>query len=235
MDRHLTSARLLGLLFKVNGKYLGKVYKQHLSGFRTWDQLPHAKRWMLEPDNVGERLSIDETSFSHGELYTIVSNKAGCGRRKSLVAVVEGTLASNVSERLLLLPSDRRLGVREVTMDFSDGMFGIVRTAFPLATIVIDCFHIMKRAGEGLEEMRLKLKRECRAEIRRQEREFRKKLRLSWKRRQAYLKAHPCKCSGTKRGRKPLRQNSVFVPEKLPNGETTVELLTRIRYPLCKC
>jgi hypothetical protein len=31
------------------------------------------------PENTGKRLSIDETSLSNGELYTIVTNKAGKG------------------------------------------------------------------------------------------------------------------------------------------------------------
>jgi hypothetical protein len=32
--------------------------------------------------NLGKRLSIDETSFSNGELYTILTNKAGKERKE---------------------------------------------------------------------------------------------------------------------------------------------------------
>jgi hypothetical protein len=37
---------------------------------------PHAKDWLIFPENLGKRLSIDETALSNGELYTILTNKA---------------------------------------------------------------------------------------------------------------------------------------------------------------
>ena len=43
------------------------------------------------PDNIGPFLSIDETALTNGELYTIITNKAGKGRKGTLVAMVEGT------------------------------------------------------------------------------------------------------------------------------------------------
>jgi hypothetical protein len=39
--------------------------------------------------NLGKRLSIDETSFSNGELYTILTNKAGKERKGTEAAVPE--------------------------------------------------------------------------------------------------------------------------------------------------
>jgi hypothetical protein len=42
---------------------------------------PHAKDWLIFPENIGKRLSIDETSLSNGELYTILTNKAAKGKR----------------------------------------------------------------------------------------------------------------------------------------------------------
>ncbi|MFV8344452.1 DDE transposase, partial [Flavobacterium sp. XS2P39] len=56
-------------------------YKDFLSDFKAWDQLPHAKQWLLFAKNLGKRLSIDETSLSNGELYTILTNKAGKGKK----------------------------------------------------------------------------------------------------------------------------------------------------------
>jgi hypothetical protein len=40
--------------------------------------------------NIGKRLSIDETSLSNGELYTILTIKAAKGKRQ-IVAMVAGT------------------------------------------------------------------------------------------------------------------------------------------------
>ena len=48
----------------------------------------HADRWLVFPENVGERLSVDETSLSNGELYTVVTNKAAKGRKGAIVAIV---------------------------------------------------------------------------------------------------------------------------------------------------
>lgn len=42
----------------------------------------HAKDWLIFPKNIGKHLSIDETSVSHGELYTVVTNKAAKGKKR---------------------------------------------------------------------------------------------------------------------------------------------------------
>jgi hypothetical protein len=52
----------------------------------------HTQRMADFPENIGKRLSIDETSLSNGELYTILTNKAA-KERKELVAMVAGTKA----------------------------------------------------------------------------------------------------------------------------------------------
>jgi hypothetical protein len=59
--------------FGVSSKNLQHQYKDFLSDFM--DQLSHKQCLFFQ--NLGKRLSIDETSFSNGELYTILTNKAG--------------------------------------------------------------------------------------------------------------------------------------------------------------
>jgi len=59
----------LGKHYGLNGNQLGQHYKDHLSDYQDWDQKEHAERWMIFPDNMGTHLSIDESSFSNGELY----------------------------------------------------------------------------------------------------------------------------------------------------------------------
>lgn len=53
---------------------------------------------MCFPSNLGEHLSIDETSFSNGELYTIVTNKDGHGKKGSLIAMIKGTKATTCAD-----------------------------------------------------------------------------------------------------------------------------------------
>lgn len=212
----------------VDGARLERNYKDCLSDFRQWDQLDHASDWMLLPQNMGVRLSIDE-SLLCDDLFTILSNKDGHGRQGTVIAMVRGTKCSDVSEQLMKIPEKDRLAVTEVTMDFSDSMYAIVRECFPNATIVIDCFHIIKRCGEALEELRLQAKREAQREQRRLKAEHKKKQAARVKARKAYRKKHPKKYKGKIRGRKPARLNSRYVPGTLSNGDTKVELLTRSR------
>ena len=142
--------------YRIDGHTFERQYKEVLSGFRQWDQLEHADEWLLFPENMGPRLAIDESSLSNGELYTFVTNRDARTRECSLVAVVAGTKSEDVTEVLLRIEEDVRLSVEEVTLDLSDSMRKIVRTAFPKASRVIDRFHIQKLACEAVQELRVK-------------------------------------------------------------------------------
>lgn len=242
MDTFPVTARHLGRYFKTDGNNLERAYKHHLSGFEGWDQKEHAQDWILLAENFGEKMSIDETMLCD-DLVTIFSNKAGKGKHGTLAAAIVGTAVEDVLKILLQVPEEIRRRVKEVTMDFSDSMYSIIRQAFPWATIVIDCFHLMKLCGDGLGEMRMKLKRAAVAEVKRQEREFKKKQAANAKARKKYAETHKPKKSknGKRLGRPPKRKNQRFTPPKIEivvNGkkvtETKVELLTHIRYPLMK-
>ncbi len=236
MDTYPVTAQCVGRFFQTDGKTLQRAYKEHLSDFESWEQKEHASEWVLLEKNMGEYLSIDETML-HNDLYTFLSNKDGHGKQGTLIAAVKGTTIKEVSKQLMRIPEKQRLAVKEVTMDFSDSMFGIVRTCFPNAEIVIDCFHIMQLGSKGMDEMRMKLKRAARTERNKQEREFKKQLERRAKNRAKYAKSHELKFSknGKKLGRPRKRKNEKFKPEKLSNGETLLDLLTHVRYPLLKC
>ena len=137
MDTCPITARSLGLYFKVDGNNLERAYKDHLSGFRNWEQASHAEDWVLHPKNIGKRLGIDETML-HKDLMTFLTNKEGHGKRHTLIAAVKGTKASDIINVLMQIPQEQREQVEEVTMDFSDSMFAVVTAAFPNAVIVID-------------------------------------------------------------------------------------------------
>jgi transposase len=138
-----------------------------------------------------------------------------------------------VVKQLMQIPQELREVVKEVTMDFSDSMETIVRQCFPNATIVIDCFHIIKRLCDGMDEMRMRFKRKAVSEQKKEEREFNRKKAQRKKARADYRKRHPHK-RGEKRGRSRLRANEKYTPKALTNGDTKVELLTRARYILPK-
>lgn len=235
MDSETITARQIGYTYMINSSTFAKRYKDTLSGFGMWEQKGHASEWILLPQNVGRDQGIDETSLQ-GELYTIVHNKEAHGRKGAVIAVVKGTNPADVLKVLMQLPADKREMVEDITIDLSDCMRAIAREAFPKATVIRDCFHVVKRGGEGCEEIRLRLKREAVKDMKRQKAEFRKYLKelaaQGKKYRERMRKKHGKNWKKSKRGRKPKRLNARFEPERLENGETPVEALTRCRKQL---
>jgi len=140
----------------VSGRNLQYQYKDFLSDFKIWDQKAHAKKWLLFPKNIGKRLSIDETSLSNGELYTILTNKAGKGRKGTIVAMVAGTKAETVISIIEKIPLKQRNLVKEITLDMAGNMSLIAKKCFFNATRVTDRFHVQKLATEALQEIRIK-------------------------------------------------------------------------------
>lgn len=108
------------------------------------------------PENIGSHISIDEISLSQGELYTIVTNKSGKGRKSSLIAMVKGTDVETVCAVLMRLSRCIRWRVREVTLDMASNMEKIIHHCFPPVKLVIDRFHVQKLAYEAVQEMRIK-------------------------------------------------------------------------------
>ena len=158
-------------------KEFEKQYKDHLSDFQEWDQKDHCEEWLLFPDNIGERLSIDETAISNDDLHTIITNKAAKSRRGSLVAIVDGIKSLEIIAVLSKIPEKTRDRVKEVTLDMSNSMDLVVRSAFTNAIIVTDRFHVQQLVSEALQEIRIALKRE----VLKQENEKIKQARLEKK------------------------------------------------------
>ena len=96
MDSHPVPAMAVAEHYGMDGERLERRYKEHLSGYRDWDQLGHAEDWLLFPENMGRMLSIDETAPSQGELYTIVNNKESHNGKGTIVAIVHGTKSEDV-------------------------------------------------------------------------------------------------------------------------------------------
>lgn len=127
-----------------------------MSDFNNWEQRPHAKEWLLFSENIGVHLSLDETAFSNGDLYTILTNKKAKGKKGAIVAMVKGTKAVDVIKVLNKMPLKIRTKVQEVTLDMAGNMGLIVKQSFPNATLVIDRFHVQKLALDALQEIRVK-------------------------------------------------------------------------------
>ena len=113
---------------------------------------------MLYSSNIGENLSINETSLSNGEVYTVVTNKAAKGRKGALVAMIKGVASDNVIEKLKRLRLSKRRKAQTVTADLSGSMKYIASKAFPSAEQISDRFHVQQLMSQAIDEMRIELR-----------------------------------------------------------------------------
>ncbi len=212
MDKYPISASSLEKFYYIDGHQLERQYKEHLSNYTKWslsEEGLHAENWMVRPENIGPRLSIDETSLSDGELYTIVTNKDAHGREHALVAIVLGTKSEDVITALKTIPEEVRETVKEITLDLSFSMRKIARMSFPKVTQVIDRFHVQKLAMDALQEMRINF-------------------RWNAIHRENKLLAE------AKEAQKRGEDVKPYEPDVLANGDTEKQLLVRSRYLLFK-
>jgi len=133
-------------------------YKDILSDYRTWDQKEHADEWLLFPQNIGAKLSIDEVALSNGELYTILTNKAAKGRKGAVVAIVKGTESKAVMDILGKIPIADCMRVTEITLDMSPSMEWIATQSFLNATKITDRFHVQQLVSDALQDVRVALR-----------------------------------------------------------------------------
>lgn len=126
-----------------------------MSNFYEWAEREHAERYLIFPENIGSQLSMDETSLSYDELYTIVTNKAAKGKKGAIVAIIKGTCAETVISHLQKISISKRHKVTEITLDMAGNMELIAKRCFPKASLVTDRFHVQKLAIEALQEMRI--------------------------------------------------------------------------------
>lgn len=224
LDSNPITTASLAKPYHIKANQFERAYKDHLSGFSEWTEAEHAEDWLIFPHNIGPRVSIDETSLSNGELYTIVANKDGHARQGTLIALVKGTKAEDVIAALERMDATIRDKVTEITMDFSDTMEVIATTCFPKAEIIVDRFHAQKLAYDAMQEIRMEEKRAAAKEEAKLKKAFKKRKEQQMKRRKKDKK--------DKRGRKPSRKNEAYVPFRYANGDTRVELPTRSRYLL---
>lgn len=147
----------------MDGKQLEVQYKEYLSDFREWEfDNPNSSAYFVNPHNIGEHLSMDETCLSQGELYTILTNKSAKGRKGSLVAMIKGTRSEDIIWVLKQkISTVKRLQVKEITIDLSPTMKKIASTLFTKAIIVSDRFHVQKLMNEAVSDLRVEYRWEA--------------------------------------------------------------------------
>ena len=114
---------------------------------------------MLFPKNLGPQLSIDEVALTNGELWTTLTNKAAHGKKGALVAMIQGTKASDIATVFAKLSDGARHTVTEVTLDMAANMELAVKQSFPRAKLVTDRFHVQQLVSEAVQDIRIELRR----------------------------------------------------------------------------
>ena len=190
--------------YGVNSKTLQRHYKHKVSGFKEWNQLPHAEDYLIYPENITDTLSIDEVSLSKGELYTFVTNKKnGVKNKQCVVAIINGTESKLIQSVLEKIALEKRQQVKEVSMDMARNMGLAIKNSFPNCKMVIDRFHVVRLVMDAMQHMRVDLRWKAIAEEN-----------------YAIKEAKD--------------NNQKYIAEILPNGDTLRELLARSRYLLYK-
>lgn len=190
--------------FQVSSDKLQRHYKHQVSGYKEWNQLSHADDYLIFPENITDKLSIDEVSLSKGELYTFVTNKnTGIKNKQSVVAVINGTEAKVIQEVLEKISLKKRNQVQEVSMDMARNMGMAIRNSFPNCSMVIDRFHVVRLVMDAMQHIRVKFR---------------------WEAIDIENKAiKEAKEKGIK-----------YIPPLFSNGDTLKELLARSKYLLYK-
>lgn len=147
---------LIAFYHGVKPDTLRRHYKKKSSGYNQWVQKGHADKYMLFPENIGEHLSIDEVSLTHGELYTFVTNKSGKGKSGTLVASINGTKSEDIKRVLERIPLKERMKVKEITLDMAKNMESAAISMFPEASLVTDRFHVVKLVIDATQHVRIK-------------------------------------------------------------------------------
>lgn len=166
---------------------------------------------MLFPDNFGKDMSLDETSLSNGEVYTILTNKAAHGGKGALAAMVHGVASDTVSAILKMVPIEQRRKVETVTTDLSSAMMLTARSVFPKAQLVNDRFHVQQLMSEAVDQMRIALRWEVLDAENKAIREHRARRRAAHTRAEKELIGE-------------------WEPERMSNGETKPQIMARSRH-----
>ena len=209
------SISTLACRYGVNGQTLRKQYKEKISGYRQWDQLPHAVEYLLFPENVGADMSLDETCLSNGEVYTVLTDKSARGRKGALAAIIRGVATDKVSAVLLRLPRERRKAVRSITTDLSSAMMLTARRVFPAARLVNDRFHVQQLMSEAVDQLRIRFRWQVLEEENKAMRAHREKR----------------KAARSKQEREAIGS---WEPSRMVNGETLPQIMARSRHVILK-
>ncbi len=160
-------------------------------------------------------MSFDETCLSNGEVYTILTNKAAHGGKGALAAMVRGVASDTVSTILKMVAREYRRRVKTVTTNLSSAMMLTVRTVFPKAKLINVRFHVQQLMTEAIDQMRIAYRWIVLDAENKAIKEHRAKRKAA--------------CTKSEKA-----QIGEWKPERMANGETKPQIMSRSRHILLK-
>jgi transposase len=144
---------------------LSKQYKNVLSDYGRFKEKRDKEieeESFVFAENFGEDMAIDETGLIEGELYTILINKKGLGKKGTLAAIIKGTKSSIISRAITdKVPYEKLVNIKEVTLDLANSMDWTVRQIAPNGLHTYDRFHVQQIVSEAVQSLRVRLRWEA--------------------------------------------------------------------------
>jgi transposase len=134
----------------------------------TWEALANAVARVAAEASAGldrleglRRIGIDEKSWGKGQgKYLVIVTDHDAGR---VAWVGEGRCQATVAAFFRDLGEERARRLTHVSADGAEWIHPVVRAKAPQAQLCLDAFHVVKWAGEKLDELRRRLAGELRA------------------------------------------------------------------------
>jgi len=120
----------------------------------TGEILEEKPVYVFKPDNLGERMSIDDKTIGH-EPYTIMSN-TDTGK---IAMLIESTHRVEL-EKAMQLFGDNLSKVRSISLDMSSTYLNLCHQWMPYAQKVVDKFHVMRYVYDAVLDVRSRIKKE---------------------------------------------------------------------------
>jgi len=229
---------LLGQIIGICGKKIYRWYKEYLSGFNNKSEQEKLHKYDIEdkdiydkktkkfkkvlvpifkPGNFGKNMCMDDKNIG-GRGYLIFSNTD----TKKIALMIETTKLKLAKKVIHLLPVKIQFAVETMTRDLGSGYYWFCREVFPMIKEQIaDKFHIIKDSLSALQDIRIRYRQ---IELR--------KRRLAYEKHKTEEQKRKEEC---KKFKKPfIKKKFKYYEEKLANGETLLQLLSKSRYLLFK-
>jgi transposase len=119
----------------------------------TGEVLEEKPMYVFKPENVGERMSIDDKAIGH-EGHTIMSN-TDTGK---MAMLIESTRAEEL-EKAIQLFGKHLLRIQSISLDMSSTYLKVCNEQIPYAQKVIDKFHVMQYVYDAVLDVRSRIKK----------------------------------------------------------------------------